>query len=42
MKENDYISKLLTGREIEAPERSKKKGKRLRREAEFGPGYIKY
>ena len=43
MKDNDYIAKLLTGRELKAVEKGKEKGKELRKEAkDFGWGYFKY
>ncbi len=43
MSNEDYIAKLLTGRELDAPEKAKAKGKKLREEAStFGFGYVKY
>ena len=42
MKKDDYVSELLTGKELEVPERSKAKAEKLKKQAGFGFDYVKY
>jgi hypothetical protein len=42
MNEEDYISKLITGKKLDAPVVSKESAKKLKKQLKAGFGYVKY
>ena len=42
MKKDDYVSKLITGRELDAPGVSKERAKKIKEELKPDYGYFKY
>jgi len=42
VKDEDYVSKLITGRKVDAPKVSKENAKKLKKELKDGYGWVKY